>query len=186
MALRTRGVGRIPLAEVHRVESEGDLEVAEDMSFQRREWAFQRVAWLVVAGLLAASLVGVLGGTGLFASAKITTAEGVTFEYDRFARHHADTTFALEVPPSLVRDGKVVVWFGTDYLDGLNIESDPIPEPQSSEIAGDRVIYTFAVADPSQPVRIEFTAEPDAKWARDGVVGLEPGPVIRFSQFVYP
>src|SRR3712207_4138009 len=39
----------------------GDLEVAEDLTFQRREWAAQRVGWVLLALVIAAALAGLLG-----------------------------------------------------------------------------------------------------------------------------
>ena len=54
MSRRSRKGG----ADSHR---HGDLEIDEDLPFQRREWFAERVAWAVMALLIAAALLGLFG-----------------------------------------------------------------------------------------------------------------------------
>ncbi len=51
------------MTDVRRV---GDLEVPEDLRFQRRQWLLHRAAWVLLVGLL------VLAGLGLFSSGPIS------------------------------------------------------------------------------------------------------------------
>jgi hypothetical protein len=43
------------------VQRHGDLEIQEDLPFQRREWLVERVAWGVMALLIVAALLGLFG-----------------------------------------------------------------------------------------------------------------------------
>ncbi len=48
----------MPMTKVQRV---GDLEVAQDRTFQRRSWTIQRVGWVVMLLVAAAALAGLTG-----------------------------------------------------------------------------------------------------------------------------
>ena len=39
----------------------GDLEIDQDLRFQKREWAFERASWVVMALVVLAGLLGLLG-----------------------------------------------------------------------------------------------------------------------------
>lgn len=39
----------------------GDLEISQDLEFQKRSWTIQRVGWVVIALLILAGLLGVFG-----------------------------------------------------------------------------------------------------------------------------
>ena len=44
-----------------KAERAGDLEIVEDLSFQRREWRVQRGGWVVMAVLILLALLGLTG-----------------------------------------------------------------------------------------------------------------------------
>jgi len=44
-----------------KAERAGDLEIDEDLSFQRREWRVQRGGWVVMAVLILLALLGLTG-----------------------------------------------------------------------------------------------------------------------------
>ena len=46
------------MSDSHRV---GDLEISPDLNFQRRSWAMQRFAWVVLALFILAALLGLFG-----------------------------------------------------------------------------------------------------------------------------
>jgi hypothetical protein len=48
------------VAELKRVS---DLEVNEELEFQRRDWMAQRVGWTVMALVVVVALLGLLGGS---------------------------------------------------------------------------------------------------------------------------
>ena len=37
------------------------MRIEEDRAYQRREWRFERIGWAVMAALLMAGLIGLLG-----------------------------------------------------------------------------------------------------------------------------
>ena len=63
----------------------GDLEVDEDLPFQRRAWVAQRIGWVLMALFVLAAAVGLLGA-GPLSHARIDVPGLMTLEYERFAR----------------------------------------------------------------------------------------------------
>jgi hypothetical protein len=63
------------------------LQIDEDLAFQRREWKIQRVGWGAMALVIIAALLGVFG-TGPLSNATLER-EGLRLEYERFCRFAA-------------------------------------------------------------------------------------------------
>jgi len=73
----------------------GSLEIVQDMTFQRRAWVVQRIAWVVMLLIVVAAVLG-LFATGPLSGTTAKTDDGVlTIEYGRFARHDAQTDLLI-------------------------------------------------------------------------------------------
>lgn len=109
------------MAEIKRV---GDLEVNEDLRFQRRVWVVQRVGWVAMALVALAALVGLFGGTGsLRGEAKASSEDAiVSVDYERFLRFMKPTTLEIQVGPEAGKEGMVSIWLDREYLDGLQVQ----------------------------------------------------------------
>jgi hypothetical protein len=68
------------------LQRHGDLEIPEDLPFQRREWVAERVAWAVMALLIAGALLGFFGTGPLSRTTAGDEAGPLWLEYERFAR----------------------------------------------------------------------------------------------------
>lgn len=76
--------------------SHSSIEITEDLSFQRRAWIMQRVAWTIMLLLTIAALLGAFG-RGTLSSARVTSPGSVmSAEYERFARLYSRNTWKLE------------------------------------------------------------------------------------------
>jgi hypothetical protein len=156
-----------------------------DIEFERREWKVQRVAWVVMTLIIVAAAVG-LFGNGVFAEADKTAADGsVRVDYHRIARHHQPRTLAVDVSPQFVAGGEIRIWLGKEYVNELGLQNI-IPEPESTEIEPDRVVYTFTAGEGEGPFTITFYYESDGVWRQTGRLGVVDGAEITFSQFVFP
>ena len=71
--------------------------------FQKREWVWQRAGWVALALFLLAGLAGVFGA-GPLANVTVRNAAG-EFEYQRFVRRHADTSWEFTLRGGSARDG---------------------------------------------------------------------------------
>ena len=169
------------MASVQRV---GDLEVGQDLEFQRREWAVQRVGWVVGALIGVAALLGVLGSSGPFARG--VAEEGpLRVEYLRFERKHAPTKLRIEVATGSAQGGQFQLWMDRSYIEGVEIQQME-PEPDQVEAAGERMVFTFQVADPSQSSEIIVPLQHDDWGVTTARLGLVDGPGVEFRQVIYP
>jgi hypothetical protein len=116
--------------------------------------------------VLALAATGLLGGYGPLNQA-IVESEGMAVEFERVVRHSGEAGLAIVVPRSYQRDGSFSLWFDRSWWRSMDLETDPLPEAQSSAVSGDRVLYEFSSADPSVPARVEFTLKPDGLGSRE-------------------
>jgi hypothetical protein len=163
----------------------GELEVGQDLAFQRWEWRVQRIAWVFLLLVLVAAAGG-LFGHGPIAHATVGGPDDpIRVRHDRLDRKRAATELKIEVAPGTARGGQVRVWVSRDYLDRIEIR-DISPEPAESEAGANRIVYTFSVADESQPTIVSFAFEHQKVGRARGEIGLVDGASVAFSQFVYP
>jgi hypothetical protein len=168
------------VGEPHRV---GLIEVDQDLDHARSLWRVQRAGWVVMLLIVIGAVLG-LFGHGPLAEGQART-DGLTVDYDRFARHGATSSLRAEAGPETLRGDTLKLWMTRDYLDGVAIES-VIPEPQRVETRGDLVLFTFMTAERSQPTRITFNMRPDEYWSEHARAGIDGGGSVCFRQFVYP
>ncbi len=168
------------MSSVRRV---GDLEVDQDLDFQRRQWRVQRIAWVTMAAIVLVALLG-LFGTGPLSDASAEHGS-LRLDYGRFDRKRAPAVLRVDVAAGAAPEGQLRLWLDETYLDGIEIRSI-VPEPESAEAGADRTVYVFRVGDASQPATISFEIEHAAFGRKTGRLGLVDGPAVAFSQFVYP
>lgn len=166
-------------ARKHRSE----LEISEDMAFQRRTWLVERVAWIVLGAILIAALLGFFGGGGPAASTRAATEDGnLSMQYERFVRLESPTQLRV-VARSL--ESTLRLWLGREYVEAVEITSI-VPQPDRVETAEDRYIFEFPVAAPEQAATVFLHVEPRSAWNVSGRLGVEGGGELAFGQFVYP
>lgn len=159
----------------------GELEISQDLGWQRRSWRVQRVAWGLLVVFLAAAALGLLGGDGPFREA--TAGPSAAIEYDRFTRLGSPTELRITPPANAASPEEVEIAVAGDYLGEFEITS-VLPEPASVRTAEDELIYTFAAGE--SPGAIAFSLEPRKPGVQSGEVRIGAGEPVRFSQVVYP
>jgi hypothetical protein len=168
--------------DVHR---HGDLEIAENLPFQRREWLAERVAWAVMALLIAAALIGLFGTGPLSRTTAGDEAGPMWLEYERFARLLAPAPLRVHLGPDAARDGTVLMWIDRQYIDSLELQQ-VTPEPESMEVGAERLIFTFRLAEGDGAALITFNMRPIHVGSLSGRVGLINLPAVPLQQFIYP
>jgi hypothetical protein len=163
----------------------GDMELHQDLSFQRAEWVFERVGWAVLVFLLAAALLGLLGGGPLSGASAQAPDGSLDIEYERFLRYHAPTTLQVHVAPGAAEGGVLRLWLDRDYLDALEVK-EVVPAPDRVVVGEGTVTYHLRVADPSRPVLVTFRLEADRAGSVAGRAGVAGRGAAEFSHFVYP
>jgi hypothetical protein len=154
------------------------------MGFQRRAWRTERLAWVALGLLVAAGLLGALGGGGWLSEAQAVTADGsLQIRYQRVQR--LLTSSSVEVS-ALARpaDGVVELRLGRELLEGWQIRT-VLPPPAASRGEAGTLVLRFPAGDAPAPVAI-LEVEPERAGLRAITVGAGAGPLARLRVMVWP
>jgi hypothetical protein len=160
-------------------------DINQDLDFSRREWRVERVGWVIMALVVLAALLGLLGRGPLTEKVAWDAGSEMWVEYDSVDHMQAPSELKLHVGPGIVTTDELRLALNAAYLSRIEIERIQ-PEPSAQELAGDEVIYVFDVAEPGQPVDLSL----QFRFARPGrvtaVMAIEGGPQLSFNQLVLP
>lgn len=168
-----------------KIQRVGELEIAQDLDYQRRSWVVQRVGWVVMALATLAALLGLFGGGPLSRATVGEQNEPLSVEYDRFGRLQSQTTLRVNLGPDAGRERKVSVWLNREYLEGFQIQQ-VTPQPERVEAGSERLTYVFQLSKSNQPTAVTFYLQPEHIGSVPGQVGLVEGQTLNFTQFIYP
>ena len=163
----------------------GDLELSQDLDFQRRSWRVQRIGQGLMLLVVLAALLGLLGGGPLSRATAGAANAPLQVDYGRFVRHGGPTQMDIRLQPGAAHGGSARVWLDRAYVDGIEIERIE-PEPTCVEAGHDRISYVFTMNPPDQPATVTFSIMPDQMGLRTVRVGLDGGNTLTFRQMVYP
>jgi hypothetical protein len=160
-----------------------DLELKENLPFQRKAWVVQRIALYLFGLILLAGLLGLLGPGGL--ARRRAVSSSLTLEYDRFLHRHAPAS--LMVQCRAVESDAFEIWISRDYWNAVSIEYIT-PEPETVRSEPDRLVYRFAASGfpSSGNAQVRFDFQPDSLGTLAGSIGSGNISTVPFRQFVYP
>jgi hypothetical protein len=160
------------------------LQVEQHDAFQRREWAAQRIGWVLMALLVLAGLLGLLGGPGVLSSSTATGADGaLQVEYQRLGHLEADDVVNVTVAPDAVTGDSVDVDLAGSWVQAMDIDGIT-PEPQEQVTTPYGLRLTFAT-EPGTELAIQIAFRADDVGSIDGELRFEDE-TVAFDQFVYP
>lgn len=159
------------------------LEIDQDLRFQQRMWILQRLGWGVIACIILAALLGLLGPGPLALRTLDLPQGGFSLEYQRFLRHRAPTRLLLQVKSNSQEE--VQIWYDRAFIEHFLV-TQIVPVPTRVEVNAERLTYTFRVNDQKKPFLITFSLEPETFGSLSGRVGIERDDSLYFRQFVYP
>ncbi len=164
----------------------GDLEINQDLAFEKRTWAFERAGWALMTVVIVAAALGLFGIRGVLSDATVAH-DTMTFRlsYNRFARRVAPTFLLFEVTQGTTKQESLTIWLNRDYLDRIRIQHIT-PQPQRVQASGNRMMFTFSVPESDQPAVIRFDLKTDTAGIVRGEAGLGSAAPVRFQTFVYP
>jgi hypothetical protein len=159
----------------------GPLQVDSDDTFTKREFAVESVGWVVLALILAAALLGVLGSGPVSSAQAASPSGGLTLDYQRITHQDADDHVIVGIPQGAT--GTVTLRFGGEWIEGLDLRQ---VTPQASKETGtpDGVDLSIPVHG-GGPVRIVVSFRTRAVGLTHGMLRVG-GQEIRFTQFVLP
>ena len=165
----------------------GDLEIEQDLVFERRQNVVQRVGWGIGVLILLAAMLGGFGD-GPLASATLRSPDGlITLRYQRLARDRAPDRLRIEIASAAIRDTEITIGLSQDYFEDVRIQTIT-PAPLAAEPASGEIRYRFAASD--APVVIHVDLEHDGPGSTAGTIRAHHPDgrhsSITFSQFVFP
>ncbi|MBI5668021.1 MAG: hypothetical protein HZC41_08415 [Chloroflexi bacterium] len=166
-------------------ERVGDLEIGQDLEFQRRAWAVQRVAWIGMLLFIIAALLGLLGDSGPLSNATAgSEADGLQIQYHRFMRQGKpmSLTVQAEVPAG---QNTLRLRVNRAYLDRFQLDQIT-PDPESVAARDGQLVYEFALENPAGQVTIKFNMRPEQGGFVTGEIGLDGSETLSINQFIYP
>jgi hypothetical protein len=166
-------------------EAPRPMEVDEDMAWQRRTWAIQRIGWCAMGGLVLTALTGVFG-YGLLSWEQASDPAGLLrVEYERFQRQGAEFTLRVDVAPEATTHDAVPLRVSGTFLDAVEVKGI-VPEPREARSLGGDVEYVFPMAQPSRAATIRLALKLREVGSHSAEIGLGGREPARFTQFVYP
>ena len=161
------------------------LQIDEDLGHERREWRAERTGWVVMAVLLAAGLLGLLG-YGPLSRTQVGTPGTLSVHYDRLQRSSAPTEYRFDIDPSLIRQGELRLRFDQVLLEEIEMRSI-LPEPKETRSGPGYTEFVFAVdAAGKAPIRVQFQFQPATFGHVRGRVIAEGAAPLVIDQIVYP
>ncbi len=162
-------------------ELEGVPPGSDDLPFQLRQVAYQRVGWTLVFLFLLAAVLGVFG-SGLYSS---RTEVGRTFgvQYERVLRQ--DTPGGLTIRLfQMTKENAIQLSVNAAYLSRVTVERIT-PAPSKSEITETGTTWTIDVSPESARGELYLTLKPDQPGAIDLQLRLG-SETLSLKQFILP
>jgi hypothetical protein len=178
--------GEPPASRVCDVSTnEPTIQIEEDRAYQRREWRFERIGWGLMALVLLAGLLGLLG-YGPLSRTQAGTPGVLTVAYDRLQRSSAPTDYRFEAAPALARDGQLRLRFDNALLEEVEMNSI-LPEPQEVRSGAGYTEFVFAMdAGAGPPARIQFQFHPATFGHVRGRITADGAAPLDIDQIIFP
>jgi hypothetical protein len=161
-----------------------DLQIEDDMAFQRREWRLERAGWAALALFVGAAAAGAFGGGPLSRASAADASGHLVVRYERFIRASAPTELRLQVSPAAAHGGELHLWAESAYFRDIEISS-VVPEPARVEQRGPRLVYVFPLTHLVGPFEISLRVKPMAAGRHSGQFGVSADSAAVVRQFAY-
>jgi hypothetical protein len=163
----------------------GELDIGQDLAFEKRWWKIERTGWVVIALVLLAALLGFLG-PGPLTKKTAGQRNGLLWvDYHQFERYQAPIDLKVHLSHQAPQNGEVRLWISREYVEAIEIEHVD-PQPESVEIGEQRFVYTFKAAEVPKSANIVFHFKPTTFGKFPVRIGLVNGGEIGFTHFFYP
>lgn len=162
-----------------------------DDEAKEREWKVDRIAWGLIALVVAASANGLLGDGPLARETVGREADGASYTlgYQDINRRDHMSTMTVAVDAPAAEGGTLQVALSPGLASALRVRST-VPDADGGGMGPEGAVYMFEVEDWSAPVRVTFEYMPDRLGRTSGEVAVTAGggaPVrLPFAHYVLP
>ncbi len=127
---------------------DNEIAVGEDLKFQRKWWRFERFIWILFAAIVVLDLLGAFG-RGYLAHHQMRTSDGaLDVKYENIERYGTPSILKIHFGPAAIHNGKIQLYISQSVVSELGNQR-VIPQPVSSVIQQDGILYTFTALPPS-------------------------------------
>lgn len=158
------------------------LELEEDIAQQNKVWAIERIAWIIMGGIVVAGMAGFLGHGAYSSRSEAPLDAGYRLDYQRFERHQSASQFTVRLTEADYDGGLVTMRLGNEFLRKAEITGVE-PEPDSVELNADFIAFRFRVAAAGD-ITFHFMPTGFGNMALDLSIGERP--LQTHPQFVLP
>jgi hypothetical protein len=160
-----------------------EVEVGEDLDFQRRWWRFENVVWVLFTLIIVLDLCG-LFGRGPIARAERRSADGtMNIRYERIERTETPSILSIGFGQSAIVGGKVRLYVSESMVQGLGTQRI-IPAPLETQVGDGGLTYTFPAT--RAPASVDFALQPSGPGIYDFTLRAAGGQPIQAKVFVVP
>jgi hypothetical protein len=160
-----------------------EIEVGEDLDFQRKWWRFENLVWLIFSVIIVLDLCG-LFGRGPLAKAERRAGDGtIDVKYERIERTESPSILTIRFGQSAIVDGKIKLYVSQSLVQGLGTQR-VIPAPLASEVGKGGLTYTFLASNP--PASVDLALQPSSPGVYDFTIGVAGAEPLHAKVFVVP
>ncbi len=162
------------------------LEINQDLAFQRREWSVQRVGRWALAAFVVAAAVGLFGKGPLTQGQAGAPGTTLWIDYDRFVRVGTATRVYVNTQGAADSSGAGLrLRVNREYFDSVRLEHVS-PEPAALEIGARDVYLQFSPhTSAAGPVTIVLDIEPLQAGRNAAQFSTGTGAQVGFTQFSF-
>ena len=157
-----------------------ELQIEQDVDFQRKNWKFERAGWLFMLLFVLAAVAGLFGRGGVIWNTSVAgdKNDGLEIKYSSFVRQQAPEE--LEINMGGTETTLVVQSKDFNKIQINNV----VPQPEKTESSADKITYTFPPQQTDRSVNISYKAKEVGSAAFEISNGL--GKKYSINQFIYP
>ena len=160
-----------------------EVEVGENLDFQRKWWRFENLAWAIFSFIILLDLCGVFG-RGPLAKAERRAPDGtIDVKYERIERTESPSILTVHFGQSAIKDGRIKLFISESLVHGLDTQRI-IPAPLASEIGKGGLTYTFLASKP--PASVDLALAPSGPGVYEFTIGVVGGEALHAKVFVVP
>lgn len=165
-------------------KSGDDIQLEQDMDYQKREWRAERIAWGLMAAIMLLSAAGLTGNGPLSHKSVDEPGLPLQIEHDVIGRYQAPATLQVALPVAAGDSGTVQLRLGREFVENIEIRRID-PEPERVVAAADYFTFEFNSA-PSDSMLIQIHYDPATMGFLDLAVGVDNAPLYTSTQFLFP
>jgi hypothetical protein len=160
-----------------------EIEVGENLDFQRKWWRFENVAWVLFTIIIVLDIAG-LFGRGPIAKADRRSADGtIDVKYERIERTDSPSIITVTFGSSAILNGVVKLYISESLVKGLGTQR-VVPSPIESAVGNGGLTYTFPAS--RVPASVDLALEPSGPGLYDFTIGVVGAAPVHAKVFVVP